>query len=234
MKEFFHCIFRSKEKPDNQETLEKLDYYKETFELDKEWGVLIDGQIKMTPLSRRPGNRKIPLLILAPGSISFLRESANSNKIPLDFDGTKETNRLSLTLEEGEKLWVGERSIFERVEERSIFKIVDIINPATSHMICRYTSPKKFTLEKVYEGDYDSKPYEISIAGRRKIFLASSSQNALRDAEKNYYNVGRESVREVEFSEGFRRVYRIQKRGGNVPFRLAKYFCLTALHDPDL
>jgi len=214
MKEFLHRIFRSKEKSS----------YQETFELDRGWGVLIDGQIKIAPLSPKPGNRKTPLLILAPGNVLFLRDSANTNMPSPDLD---RTTRLVLSLAEGEKLWV---------EETNVFNVVDIVDPFAPHLICRYTSPKKFILEKVrvYESDYDLKSYEILIGGRRKILLAFSPQGALKGAESGYYNVDRKSVREVEFSEGFRRVYRIQKRGGKVPLRLAKYFCLAALRDPDL
>jgi len=221
VKEFLHRIFRSEKKP-GQEALKSLDYYQETFEVDQERGILIDGQIKIAPLSRRPKSKKIPVFFSAPGDVSFLRESAGIRKPPAGFKRTKETTRLTLSLEEGEGLLVG---------EGSVFKIVDIIDPFTLHLVCRYTSPNKFKLEKVYEGDFDLKSYEIKVAGRWKIFLSSSPQRALSNAENDYYHVDRGSVREIEFSEGFERMYRLHKKGVNVPFRLFEYFGLAALYD---
>ena len=213
-----------------QRSAESLPY-QETFEVDEEWGVLIDGQIKITPFSHRERSGELPFSISAPGSISFLRESAGVRRPRAGFDRMKKRTHLRLGLAEGEKLWVGEGDTFENV-----FKVVDVINPDTSHLVCRYASPEKFTLEKVDGGDFNFRPFEISIGGRGKIFLSSSPEGALRSAERNYsYNdIDRASLREIEFSEGFRRVYIMQKRGVVVPFRLFEFFGLMALKDPNL
>jgi len=200
---------------------EKINYH-QTFEADQGHGVLINGRIKILPLVPWPDDKRYPLFILAPGSISFVRESANSKQPPPDFDPTKKVTPLILELKERENLWVN---------DADSLKIVDVLDRDYANLILRYTSAGEVSVEKIHGVSFGFRPFEVEVDMGKIIILASSARVALRVAGKNHKVIDKKSVRELKFEEGFEKLLRKIKVGRYVPDRLLRYFGLDALHD---